>query len=176
MASFPPFNPNVPNEPTKPPNIPTTVFAQPSPAIPNLTHGLTPQKSDPNLQNSLQCAKTVGAAPSVAPATSTGDPPTGPPPFDAPPLNGQFRGSIASQQLAHDVLQPGATRRAMPAPSGLLDASSPPPISSAPTSDALPSSQLIAPIMAQTRPSAAVSRTPLPAPQAPLAASTLLPN
>ncbi|KAL2472752.1 hypothetical protein Fot_48488 [Forsythia ovata] len=70
--------------------------------------GLTPQKTFP-------IAETLGEAPSVAAAPSTGDPPTGPSPTNAPPLDGHIGGSIASQQLAPAVLPSDALRGAMPA-------------------------------------------------------------
>ncbi|KAL2559147.1 Uncharacterized protein Fot_03886 [Forsythia ovata] len=91
--------------------------------------------------------------------------------MDAPPLGDLIGGSIASQQLAPALLPSDDSRKAMPAPSGSLAASIPPPISGLPSSATPISPILIAPRMAPALNQNGDSRPNLPAPQAPSGAS-----
>ncbi|KAL2517134.1 hypothetical protein Adt_13381 [Abeliophyllum distichum] len=111
-----------------------------------------------------------------AAASHNGNLPFSQSPMDAPPPDVLIEGSIASQNLSPAVLNSGLARVPLPAPSGTLAESSNPPISELPTSATLPSIQLIAPGLQQTLPSADVPHAPLPAPQAPPAASAQQPN
>ncbi|KAL2513413.1 hypothetical protein Adt_19013 [Abeliophyllum distichum] len=155
-------HPNVPNQPTKPSDFHSHAVGHLPPTLPNPNTGPTPLQTGPTPQKYLQFAETLGGIPSLAAASSTGDPTTGPPPFDAPPIDGQFGGSIVSQQLAPEVLQSGESRRAMPAPSVPLAAIESSPISDVPTSDAFLSSHMVAPQVVQNRNPATDSHGLLP--------------
>ncbi|KAL2475020.1 hypothetical protein Adt_35756 [Abeliophyllum distichum] len=152
----------MPYEPTKPPDFPKT--------------GHMPHISGPTPPENLQFAATLGFNPSDAAASHNGNLPFSQSPMDAPPPDVLIEGSIASQNLSPAVLNSGLARVPLPAPSGTLAASSNPPISELPTSATLPSIHLIAPGLQQTLPSADVPHAPLPAHQAPPAASAQHPN
>ncbi|KAL2467465.1 Uncharacterized protein Fot_50990 [Forsythia ovata] len=153
----------VPNQPTKPPDFTSQVVGHHSPAIPNPKTGLTPPQSGLTPSNNPQFVETLGSAPRVAATPSNGDPPTDRSPMDAPPLDDRLGGSIAPQQLAHAVLQPGASRVPLPTTSGPLAASIPPPFSGAPNSASLTSSQQIASGEAHNWTPVADSRATMPA-------------
>ncbi|KAL2512765.1 Uncharacterized protein Adt_18365 [Abeliophyllum distichum] len=152
----------MPYEPTKPLDFPKTSHM--------------PHISGPTPPENLQFAATLGFNPSDAAASHNGNLAFSQSPMDAPPPDVLIEGSIASQNLSPAVLNSGLARVPLPAPSGTLAASSNPPISELPTSATLPSTQLIAPGLQQTLPSADVPHAPLPAPQAPPAASAQQPN
>ncbi|KAL2493844.1 hypothetical protein Fot_37601 [Forsythia ovata] len=149
MGDFLPSQANVLNQPTKPPDLAPSVLGHASPAIPNPHTGHTPPQSGLTLPNNPQLAKTLGLAPSIAAAPSNSDPPTGQSPTDAPPLDDLLGGSIAPQQLAHAVLQSGASRVPLSVSLGPLAASRPPSISGTPNPASFIPPQLIAPRMAQ---------------------------
>ncbi|KAL2543445.1 hypothetical protein Adt_04423 [Abeliophyllum distichum] len=163
MGDFLPKHPNVPNQPTKPPDFVSNVIGLPSPAIPIPNTGLTLPKSSHMPSNTHPRTKTLG----VAADPSNGDPSTGLPSFDAPPLGDPYGESIAPQNHAPEVLQWGLARVPMLASSGTLAAMSPPLISDSPSSDALISSQLIAPRMAQNLPASTAQHAPPASPSGP---------
>ncbi|KAL2531245.1 hypothetical protein Adt_04596 [Abeliophyllum distichum] len=117
MGDFPPNNPNMPNQPTKILDFPSTMIGQPFLVNPSQNTSHTPPKSGLTLSNSPPFAETLGVAPSVATAPSNGYPSPGKSPLDAPPLGDLIGRSIAPQSLAPAVLPSDLSRRAMPTPS-----------------------------------------------------------
>ncbi|KAL2474384.1 hypothetical protein Adt_35120 [Abeliophyllum distichum] len=101
---------NVPNQPTKPPDLASFVVGQPTPALPNLTTGLTPSQTGHTPHISPHFVATLGRTPSEAATTTIGFEHAGGPPVDAPPPGDQFGGSFVDQNLALADSRPGATR------------------------------------------------------------------
>ncbi|KAL2514286.1 hypothetical protein Fot_28257 [Forsythia ovata] len=160
-----------PFQPTKPPDLGSSLLGLTSPVFSNPQSGHTPPQTGLLPPNSLQLAATLGLNPSDAAALSFSDPITGHPPLDAPPLGDPIGGSVASQQLAPALPPSDDPRKAMSAPSGSMAAPIPPPISGLPCSATPISSNLIAPRMAPALNQNGDSRPNLPAPQAPSGAS-----
>ncbi|KAL2534387.1 hypothetical protein Adt_07738 [Abeliophyllum distichum] len=109
-------HPNVPSQPTKPPDFDPFVVGQPTPAFHQPNTGLTPIQSGLTPQISPQIAATLGKAPSEAAPPSTGYGLAGSPPTDAPPPGDQFGGSILDQNLALADSRPGCAARVAPCP------------------------------------------------------------
>ncbi|KAL2490614.1 hypothetical protein Adt_26242 [Abeliophyllum distichum] len=171
MAENSPFNPNEPNQSTKPPDFSSSVIGQPPPVIPIPNTGPTPTKSGPTPSKTTPNVETLGGLPCDAAATPNGGPPIGQPTLEAPPLGDSFGGPFPSQTLAPAVLPSEPSRKGMPAPSGPFVSTNSPPIADAPYSASLISSQLLVPTLEEALPRADSSRATMPQPQAPTCAS-----
>ncbi|KAL2497433.1 Uncharacterized protein Adt_22983 [Abeliophyllum distichum] len=106
---------NVPNQPTKPPDLASNIVGQSTLLLPNLTTGHTPLQSGLTPQISSQFAATLGISPSEASAFSSGYGHAGGPPMDAPPPGDQFGRSFVDlllhlQNLVPADSRPGPTR------------------------------------------------------------------
>ncbi|KAL2532641.1 Uncharacterized protein Adt_05992 [Abeliophyllum distichum] len=164
-------HPNVPNQPTKPPDSVSTMVGQLPPVIPNQNTILLHPNSSPTLPNCLQSAATLGFNPSVAAAPINGGLVAGQSPTEVPHIAVLIDGSDAIQNLEPALLTSGQTRATMPAPSGPLDTFGPSPISEVPCSASLTPSQLLDTTVEQPLLHAAMSRATMPATQAPACAS-----
>ncbi|KAL2518279.1 hypothetical protein Adt_14526 [Abeliophyllum distichum] len=148
MGDFPLQHPNMPKQPTKPPDLVSNVIGQPSSVNPSPNTDPTPPQTGPTPSNSPPFVATLGISLSDAAATSNGDPPTGQPPLDAPPLGDPIGMSYGPQPLAPAILPSDALRRAMPAPSVPLAAIRYSPLSDATHSATFTSSHMVVPQVA----------------------------
>ncbi|KAL2496766.1 hypothetical protein Fot_40523 [Forsythia ovata] len=160
-----------PNQPTKPPDISSSMVGHHSPAIPIPNTGPTPQKSSLTLPICLQTAGTLDLDTIDAAAPPNGGLVTGQSPINLPTMDGQFEGIVTCQNLEPAILPSGQSRAPMAAPSGPSVLAHSPPTADVQYSAPLTSSQLNVPAAEQPMPLADDSRTHTPALQAPSVAS-----
>ncbi|KAL2513414.1 hypothetical protein Adt_19014 [Abeliophyllum distichum] len=103
-------DPNAPDRPPKPSDIPLNMTGQPPTSFPSPHTRLTPLESGLTPQHSLPCAATLGLNPSEAATFSTGCASVGPPPVGSPSAVGQFEESFDGQRLAPAILETSHTR------------------------------------------------------------------
>ncbi|KAL2532092.1 hypothetical protein Adt_05443 [Abeliophyllum distichum] len=90
------FQSNVPNQPTKPPDISSSMVGHHSPAIPIPNTGPTPQNSSLTLPVCHQTAGTLNLDPIEAAAPTNGGLVTGQSSINLPPMDDQFEGFVTS--------------------------------------------------------------------------------
>ncbi|KAL2551435.1 Aminotransferase class I and II domain-containing protein [Forsythia ovata] len=160
-----------PNQPTKPPDISSSMVGHHSPAIPIPNTGPTPTKSSLTMAICPQTAGTLDLDTIDAAAPPNGGLVTGHSPINLPPMDGQFEGFVTCQNLEPAILSSGQSGAPMPAPSGPSALAHSPPTADVQYSAPLTSSQLNVPAAEQPMPLADNSRTHTPALQAPSGAS-----